>query len=299
MSEEAYLDEASNTLRLTVHQTAMCLQCLPAVLYRPHKPPESGIASMPWCSVDSSCHAALSFVPLQVSGGDPSSCYRSNQNQYSVTMCVVRGFALAGQLMQMPAAAHWIPKISCISPHDSQLWHLGLSCPLWVWLWIQRDFVNPGICAKFLCVHHSLFRHICGIYPHDPQKLHSPPLQWRTWPERGQNSTAFVEEVHWAVHFHFSFQERASLLMHRLRQVRDTLQVPWQALAQMSFSAIRKSEIPPRYRVAIHRAMVQKHHCDPRCLPTFMRNMLAAIHEPSMLQKHPAKYTTSPWSSDV
>jgi hypothetical protein len=49
---------------------------------------------------------------------------------------------------------------------------------------------------------------------------------------------AFVEEVNWAVDFRFSLVQGASCLMRRLGQVRDTLQVPSQALAKMSLSAI-------------------------------------------------------------
>jgi len=67
----------------------------------------------------------------------------------------------------------------------------------------------------------------------------------------------------------------------------------------MSRSGIGKAEIPPKYQVAIHHAIVQKHFCDPRSLPTVMRNMLAAIYLPSMLQKHPAKFTSPPGCSVV
>jgi len=40
-------------------------------------------------------------------------------------------------------------------------------------------------------------------------------------------------------------------LMLRLHQVRDTLHVPRQSLAQMCLSAIRKLENPSKYRVDI------------------------------------------------
>jgi hypothetical protein len=36
----------------------------------------------------------------------------------------------------------------------------------------------------------------------------------------------FVEKVYWVVHLDFSLPEGASLLMRRLGQVQDTLQVP-------------------------------------------------------------------------
>jgi len=121
MSQEAYLDEASNTLRLMVHQTATCLLSLSAASYRPHEPPESSISSMSWCSVDLSSHAGLAFVQLQSICGDHLCGYCSHQDLYSVTMCVVLGFALAGQLMQMLVAAHSISKISELLLQDLQL----------------------------------------------------------------------------------------------------------------------------------------------------------------------------------
>jgi len=108
-----------------------------------------------------------------------------------------------------------------------------------------------------------------------------------------------MEEVHWVVHFLFSLLEGAFLLMRRLGQVPDTLQVPSQAFPQMNLSAFRKLESPPKYQVASHHAIFQKHCCDPRCLPTLTRNMLATIYEPSMLQKHPVECTSPPGSSDV
>jgi len=121
MSKEAYLDEASNTLRLMVHQTAMCLHSLSAVSYSPHEPADSGISSTSWYLVDSSSHPGFSLAQLQSVGGDHSHGYRSHQNLYSATRCMVLGFALARQLMQMPAAAHSIPNISELLLHDLQL----------------------------------------------------------------------------------------------------------------------------------------------------------------------------------
>jgi len=60
-------------------------------------------------------------VQLQIVGGDHPCGYRSHQDLYSATMCVVLGFALAVQLVQMPAAAHSTPKISELLLHDLQL----------------------------------------------------------------------------------------------------------------------------------------------------------------------------------
>jgi len=53
-------------------------------------------------------------------GGDHLRGYRSHQDPYSVTISVVLGFALAGQLVQMPAAAHSIPIVSELLRDDLQ-----------------------------------------------------------------------------------------------------------------------------------------------------------------------------------
>ena len=121
MSKEAYLDEASNTLRLMVHQTVMCLHSVSAAVYGPHEPAESSISSMSGCYVDWSSHEGPSFARLQIVGGDHSRSYRSHQDLNSVSMYVVLNFALAVQLVQMPATAHSIPKISELLLHDLQL----------------------------------------------------------------------------------------------------------------------------------------------------------------------------------
>jgi hypothetical protein len=51
--------------------------------------------------------------------------------------------------------------------------------------------------------------------------------------------------------------------------------------------------------VAIHCTIVQKHCCYPWCLPTLTTTMLTAIYKPSTVQKHPAKCTSPPGSSDA
>ena len=300
MYKDAYLDERSNTLRLMDHQTPMCLHSLSASSCGPHSSRESRISSTSTCSVDSSCHVGISFEQFKGVCGDHSDRYHSHQDVYSLTMCVVLGFALAGQLMQIPAASHSIHNISEWLLHILQMYDLSLSRPCWVWLWLQRDFVKHGIWAAFLCVHHCPFRPTCRIYPHSPQKT-----SLATTPNNvlGQSedkiALPLVEEVHLVVHIRSSLVERASLLMHCLSQVRDSLQDSWQTLAKMSLSTIRKSDIARKYWVAIHGTIVRKHGCDPRSLPTLTRNMLAAIHAPSMLQKHPAECTSPPLSSDV
>jgi len=53
--------------------------------------------------------------------------------------------------------------------------------------------------------------------------------------------------------------------MLHLRQVRDTLQLHWQALAEISLSAIGKLENPPNYRVAIHCNIVLRCHSGLWC----------------------------------
>jgi len=44
--------------------------------------------------------------------------------------------------------------------------------------------------------------------------------------EEDKIALPIVEEVHWALHFHFSLLEGASVWMRSLGQVQDTLQVP-------------------------------------------------------------------------
>jgi len=100
-----------------VHQTATCLHSLPAAVYGSHETPESGKSLASLCSVDSSSHAGHSFAQLQRLDGDHSCGYHSHQDPYLVIMCVVLGFALAVQLMQMPAAAHSIPGTSELLLH--------------------------------------------------------------------------------------------------------------------------------------------------------------------------------------
>jgi len=92
-----------------------------------------------------------------------------------------------------------------------------------------------------------------------------------------------VEEVHLGEHFRVSLiLEGAPLLMGRLRQVRDTLQVCRQALAEISLSSIVKSVNAPKYQVPIHCNIVHKYHCDPPYPPTLTKDMQATIDEPSM-----------------
>jgi hypothetical protein len=57
-------------------------------------------------------------------------------------------------------------------------------------------------------------------------------------------------------------------------------------MAEMCISPIGKSEIPPKYPVAIHCTIVLKCHSDLQCLPIRMRNIPATINVPSTLLKH-------------
>jgi len=270
----------------------MWLHSLSSGSYGPHGTPESGKSLLSWCSVNSSRYAGLLFSQLQWVDGDDSHGYHSHQDPYSVTMCVVLGFALAGQLRQMPATAHSIPRTSELLLHGLLLNDLGQSRPLWAWLWIQRDFANPGIWAAFLCVHHCPFLHTYGIYPHYPQKTSlGTTSNNKVGQEEVKIAPPFVEEVNRGVHFHICHvPDGVPLLFCHPGQVWDTPQVRWQALAERSLSAIRKLENPPKYRVAIHRTIVQKSCSHPLCLLALTKNMLVTIYKPSMLLKHHAKF---------
>jgi len=101
------------------------------------------------------------------------------------------------------------------------------------------------------------------------------------------------------VHFHVTLLDEASPMMGRLGESPNTLQVNRNALAEMSVPGSGISEIPPKYRVANHHAIFQKHCCDPRYYPAQMWNMVATIYELSMLQKYPMKSTSPPGSADV
>jgi len=97
-----------------------CLHYLSAAWYGSHQNPESSKSWTLWCSVDSWSCAELSFGPWQSVDGDHQWGYHRHQDPYSVTMGVVLWFALAGQLMQMPATAHSIPTICEVSMYDLQ-----------------------------------------------------------------------------------------------------------------------------------------------------------------------------------
>jgi len=177
---------------------------------------------------------------------------------------------------------------------------MGLSYPLWVSLRIQTDFVNPGIWSAFLCIHRCPLLHTGGIYPHD---LQNTRIATTSNDELGQKEDKIeppvMEEGHQGVHVHFHLVGKGAPLLFRCDcQVWDTVQVRCQALAEISLSAIGKLENRPKYPVAIHRTIVEKRCCDPRCHPTLTWTMLATICEPSMFLKHPMK-CISPQESSV
>jgi len=158
---------------------------------------------------------------------------------------------------------------------------------------------NHGMWDASLCPHRCPFPHRCREYPIDLQNI-----SWATTSNDELGLAAYKigspceEEVHEARCFYYIHaQAGAPHLMLRLPQARDTLQVPWQASAEMCLSAIRKLENPPKCRVAIYCTIVQKRHSDPWWIPLPMRSMPAAIYELSMLLKHPVKCISQQGSS--
>ena len=121
LSNGEYLDESSKQCDIFVHQTATCLHYLRAAMHSPQETPQSGDSLLSWCLVDPSSSAGLWFEQLHSIGGDYLRSNHSHQDTYSVTMCVVLCFALAGELVQIPDAAYSIPRTSVLLPHSS-LW---------------------------------------------------------------------------------------------------------------------------------------------------------------------------------
>jgi len=109
---------------------------------------------------------------------------------------------------------------------------------------------------------------------------------WGICPGREQRAPPVVEDVHWGAYFHCSrVPEEAPALLIGPGRIPETPQVCWSALAKMSLPAIRESENPPQYWVAIHHTTVLNRHWDPRCLPALMKIMQPTICEPSTLLK--------------
>jgi len=92
---------------------------------------------------------------------------------------------------------------------------------------IQRDYMNHAICAAFLCIYHCPFLHICGIYWHDPQNIWlATASNYEVRQNEEKLAPPFVVEVHSRLRFQLPpVQVRAPLLICRLGQVLDTLQV--------------------------------------------------------------------------
>jgi len=137
--------------------------------------------------------------------------------------------------------------LSCISVHSS--------LPISVYTW------NISIwSAKYFVSHH---------------------FTWRTWPGRGQNCNAFVEEMYQGVHCNICLvPEEVPHMIRRPGQVRDPPQVPWQALAHMSLSAIRKPANSSNYTVAIDCTIGQKSRCDLLCVPALPRTIIPPSMNP-------------------
>jgi len=154
---------------MMVHQTATHLNSWSTAPCDPRRTPESAKSSMLWCSVDSICPTGLTFGRLQIVGGAHLPSDQSCQDQCSVSMSVWLYFAIARQLVKLPATVHSIARSSELLLNCLQLEDLGLFHPIGVKLWIMRDIVNSGILAAFLCVHYWPFQHTCVIYWHDLQ----------------------------------------------------------------------------------------------------------------------------------
>jgi len=159
MIKEAYLDYTARIITIHTHDlTAQHLLAPEEASYGPRDTPHPGMSSKSWCSVSSSGHAGLSFVPLQRAGGDHSLCYDNHLFQCSIARCVELCFAQVGQPVQMPGAAHWIPRTSELLLHGLLLWDLGLSHPLWVSLRTKRDLANLRIWTHFCALIFAHFR---------------------------------------------------------------------------------------------------------------------------------------------
>jgi len=137
------------------------------------------------------------------------------------------------------------------------------------------------------------------IYSHDLQDNWSATT---SNDQRGQEKDSRVphigEEMQQVNHFLVSCVcEGLPHLMLHFRQIWETLQVHWDALAEISQSAIGQWQNPSKYPVTNLYMMSLNCCSDPGCHPTLTRNMLATIDAPSMLLKQLMKSIVPPWSS--
>ena len=133
MFKEAYLEYTARIIIVHPHDLmAQHLHALQEALYGFLNTRVSGISSTLWCSVGSSGHAELWFVPLQRVGGDYELCYHNYWVQCSIGIIVELYCAQVGQPVQMPGAAHSLPKTSESLRHGLVLWDWGRSH--WVWV---------------------------------------------------------------------------------------------------------------------------------------------------------------------
>ena len=104
--------------------------------------------------------------------------------------------------------------------------------------------MNPAIWVAFLYIHCCPFQHIWVIYLHDPQHTSlDTTSDQESHLEEDKLVPPFMEKVHWELEIHFSIvQEGASFLMRHISQIRDSVQVPWQAFTELSLLAIGISE---------------------------------------------------------
>jgi len=115
--ERHSLMKHSRQSKMMAHPMEKCYHTLSATSYCPHVTPGSGESLTWWCFVNTSCHAGLSFVPLQNVDGDHSRRNHSHQDLDPVTMRVGLGIAQIGQLVPMHAAGCSMPRTSDIRPH--------------------------------------------------------------------------------------------------------------------------------------------------------------------------------------
>jgi hypothetical protein len=89
--------------------------------------------------------------------------------------------------------------------------------------------------------------------------------------------------------FYLQIHAGALYMMLRHCQVQQTLQMPWQALAEMFLWVIANSENPAKIPLPICRTIVLRCPSDPQCLPMQIRKIPAKIYLHSMLLQNSAK----------
>lgn len=85
---------------MIAHLIESCLHSLSAISYGPQTTEESGELLMSQFSLNLSCHAGVTFEPLQNVDGGRWRGYHGRQDPYSVKIWVVLRFTLSGQLVK-------------------------------------------------------------------------------------------------------------------------------------------------------------------------------------------------------